>query len=229
MSQIITMNASRSPNYIVKIDNSNSERYQIYMLGGFNYENTAELIGNLGAIVQDLPHRPIYKQSSKLVSPYNIDRDEKAPAIIDIFIDSNGGNTRILHDITTLLNIAKMRGAIIRTTVLSGAYSCGSILAIQGTPGFRIMSQNAEHLVHYGRLSLDVTSESNKDEALQFINRSKDKIFSAYEEHTKIPSKILNEIKEYSLDKHFDANTCLKYKLCDWIITDTGILKGRTR
>ncbi|MBQ5700449.1 MAG: ATP-dependent Clp protease proteolytic subunit [Alphaproteobacteria bacterium] len=229
MSQIITMNASKSPNYIIKIDNPISERYQIYMLGGFNYNDTTELIGNLGAIVQDLPHRPIYKQSSKLVSPYSIDTNKKRPVIIDVFIDSNGGNVRVLHDITTLLSIAKMRGAIIRTTVLSGAYSCGSLLAIQGTPGFRIMSQNAEHLIHYGRQALDITSDSAKEDALQFIDRNKDKAFSKYEQYTKIPAKILDEIKEYSMDKHLDANTCLKYELCDWIITETGKLKGRTR
>lgn len=221
------INASRARNYIMKISDGIAERYQIYMLGRFDYENTTELIGELGAIVHNLTPQPIYEQKSKIISPYDI--DDKENTIIDIFIDSNGGLVSTLHNITTMLNIAKMRGAIIRTTVLSAAYSCGSILAIQGTPGYRIMSEDAEHLIHYGKVIQEITSDADKNNSDEYIERNKDKLFSKYEKHTDTPKKMLNEIKKYPLNKQIGAYDCLKYGLCDWIIRNDGTLTGRNK
>lgn len=234
MPQITTHNTTRARNFLVTTGDDIAKKYLIYITGRFDYENTTELIGNLGAIVANLPQKPIYTQKSEIVSPYDIDKknpytDEDMPTIIDIFIDSNGGDTHVLHDLSTLLSMAKMRGAIIRTTVMSAAYSCGSLLAIQGTPGYRIMSQNAEHLVHYGRITTDVYSTAHEELATQEINLHKERLFSKYERYTNIPKRILNEAKRNRIDKILDAQKCLEYGICDWILNENGTLQGRRR
>lgn len=233
MTQITTLNASRARNFLINAGDSTTDKYLVYILGGFDAENTTELIGNLGAIVSNMPQRPIYNQKAKIVSPYDIDDvaniDENTPPIIDVFIDSNGGKMRILDDISTLLSMAKMRGAIIRTTVLSAAYSCGSLLAIQGTPGYRIMSQNAAHLIHFGSATIDVHSEKCEELAIRSIENHKNKVFSRYKNYTKIPTKILNETRQSRIDTVLNAEECLKHRVCDWILCENGQLKGRTR
>jgi hypothetical protein len=105
-----------------------------------------------------LEPRNEYKCQTKLKSPYDIDTSKHN--VIDVFINSNGGDVTILNSISTLLGIAKSKGAIIRTTVCGKAYSCGSALAITGTPGFRIMYANAYHLVHFGTQTRTAKQES---------------------------------------------------------------------
>lgn len=215
MAEII--NKSRSQNYIMN-DRS------IYILDKFKADTMNELIGNISAMIRELPATPIYKSSTEIISPYET-RDIKNP-IIDIFIDSNGGDVNMLNNLSTLLNFAKARGAIIRTTVLSCAYSCGSLLAIQGTPGFRIMSYTAEHMIHFG--SLGIYAESEKM-AVHLINRSFEKKALSqkkYKTYTKIPH---NKIEELSTTEgeFWDAKKCLEYSLCDWILGENGKLFGR--
>ena len=98
---------------------------QVFILGGFNPQDTNQMIGDLAKMVQSLPTHPIYSTKHEQTSPY--DTKDIINPIIDIYINSNGGDVSILHSISTLLGIAKNRGAIIRTTVLGKAASCGSL------------------------------------------------------------------------------------------------------
>jgi len=61
-----------------------------------------------------LPQKPIYEISTKITSPYDIDDPERP--VLDIIINSNGGDAEILKSMYTILDIAKARGAIVRTT-----------------------------------------------------------------------------------------------------------------
>jgi len=214
------------------INNNNASSYvtpdnKAYILGSFDDKEMRDFIGNLNSLIHKMPTMPIYKIGTKITSPYDT-KDIKNP-ILDIYIDSNGGNSRMLFDIITLLSIAKARGAIIRTTVLSSAFSCGSLLAIHGTPGFRIMSTNAEHMVHYGRSVVSYTSESQKDSLLARNQHERDRMWRMYKTHTKIPAKILNELKTHSEGKYFTAEEYLQNGMCDWIISEYGQLNGRTK
>lgn len=215
MTQII--NSSKSSSYVT--DNN-----QIYILGEFERSHMTELIGNINNIVLELPNEPIYKASTKITSPYDTDLINNP--IIDIFIDSNGGDTNMLNNISTLLNIAKMRGAIIRTTVLSRAHSCGSLLAIQGTPGFRIMSHDAQHMIHFGGMCISAQSEPMARHALENMLHRKQITHNKYKTYTKMSNKDINRLTS-SEGEYWDAEKCLTNSLCDWIIGENGILIGR--
>ena len=198
---------------------------QFYILDNFDKKNMAELVGQLGNAIYKLPVTQIYDTTTKITSPY--DSNIKNP-IIDIFIDSPGGETNLLHDISTLLNIAKHRGAIIRTTVLSRAASCGSLLAIQGTPGFRIMSHAGRHLIHFGTASTTVHSQEDLDKIKDILQYRKDITHAIYLTHTDITQKQLSEFMKNE-SSYLGAEECLKFNMCDWIIGEHGQLKGRTK
>lgn len=215
MTQII--NPNRSLNYV-------SDDRSIYILGSFDRDTMGDLIGQISTMIQSLPPEPIYKADKKIVSPYDI--SAVSNPIIDIFIDSTGGDTNMLNNISTLLNIAKMNGAIIRTTVLSRAYSCGSLLAIQGTPGFRIMSHRAQHMIHFGSLGIQADSERMAKHVLENTLRKKEITHDKYKIHTKMSPKDLKRLTAAE-GEYWDAQKCLNNGLCDWIIGENGILIGR--
>ena len=198
-----------------------------YILDEFSLKNMGEIIGQLGNLIKKLPTAPVYDSAKiQITSPY--DTSHINNPIIDIFIDSNGGATRILQDITTLLNIAKSRGAIIRTTVLSSAYSCGSLLAIQGTPGFRIMAAHAKHLVHFGSMRFGGASETQIQKEEKNAKHQKQFSKDLYSTYTKMPPKTIQKLCSGEGD-FLGAEQCLENGLCDWIIGEHGKLIGRTR
>ncbi len=219
MATDITLNASHSNSYMC-------ENNAIYILSTFNLRNMGELIGHLGNTVHSFKPMPQWDTSTVIKSPYDIS-NIKNP-IIDVFIDSCGGEEHVLSNIMALLNIAKHRGAIIRTTVLSCAYSCGSMLAIQGTPGFRIMSHTGEHLIHYGTAYANIESEEDITRKIKRIAINKEKLQSTYLAHTNMSNK---QLKSYMNNEYgfLGAPKCLEMGLCDWIIGENGILIGRTR
>lgn len=209
MSQDLLINASRSPCYMI------GDR-TLHIYGDFNQTNMTELIGRLSYNIHNtIPVAPVYDISTKIDSPYNIDNSQHP--IIDIFIDSNGGDTRMLQNLTTLLNIAKMRGAIVRTTVLSRAYSCGSMLAIQGTPGFRIMPEYGTHMIHFGSSSVSGSSETELEKRLKnskLLKAYNQKLYSTY---TKMTEQEIEQLCSTEGD-YLDAKRCKRLGLCDWIV-----------
>lgn len=198
---------------------------QFYILDNFDKKNMAELIGQLGNAIYKLPVMSMYDTTTKVTSPYDI--NIKNP-VIDIFIDSPGGDGDLLRDISTLLNIAKHRGAIIRTTVLSRASSCGSLLAIQGTPGFRIMSHAGQHFIHFGSAGTTVRSQEDLDKIKEMLQYKKDITHATYLTHTNITKKQLDTFMKNE-SSYLSAEECLKLNMCDWIIGEHGQLKGRTK
>ena len=207
--------AQKESNYIL----GNS----VFILDDFRTTTTNEMIGNLSDLVMNLEPRAEYKCKGTLKSPYDI--DTKQYNIIDVFINSNGGDVTILNTITTLLGIAKSKGAIIRTTVCSKAYSCGSALAIMGTPGFRIMYSNAYHLVHFGSQSRTAKLESEIDSVTNNMKENHANWKNLYLNNTKITPKELKKLM--SKDSFVTANDALKFSFADWIINEKGIIHNR--
>lgn len=205
------------------INNSHSASYiagsQVYILGDFSTKEMSELVGNLGNYIFSLPQFPVYSLSGKLTSPYNT-KNIKNP-IIDIFIDSAGGLENALQCLSTLLNIAKSRGAIIRTTVLARAFSCGSLLAIQGTPGFRIMAHDARHMVHFGTSSMIACNPDDIAIRAQQIANQKKIINEKYKTYTKIPENKLEKFIRCE-SGYLSAPECLEMNMCDWILNEHG-------
>ena len=181
------------------------------------------MIGDLSDLVMKLEPRDEYKGNVTLKSPYDIDTSKYN--VINVFINSNGGDIDILNSIITLLGIAKSKGAIIRTTVCSKAYSCGSVLAIIGTPGFRIMYANAYHLVHFGTQTRTAKQESEIESVTNSMKEHHTNWNNLYLNNTNISQKELKKLM--SKDSFVTANKALKYSFCDWIINEKGLIRNK--
>jgi ATP-dependent protease ClpP protease subunit len=106
---------------------------------------------------------------------------------IDLYINSFGGYAHLVFHLTSLIELAKNDGVVVRTIVPSIAYSAGSILAITGTPGERYIDANAEHLIHYGRQgSMESTPEQLERNHVQKTEHFK-RIKRHYQQYTNIP------------------------------------------
>lgn len=196
----------------------------VFILNGFSSDTTNAMLGELANLVNSLTPCPQISAKYKITSPYELPSADTP--VIDVYINSNGGEASILNSILTLLNIAKHRGAIIRTTVLGKAYSCGSLLAIHGTPGYRIMSHDAEHLVHFGRSNTCVTNETEIPGALKRMQQHETSGKEMYLANTKITKEKLQAL--YKNDYGFvNATNALKWGFCDWVLGPSGILTPR--
>ena len=195
----------------------------VFILDNFRSITTNEMIGDLSDLVMKLEPRDEYKCKVTLKSPYDIDTSKYN--VINVFINSNGGDIDILNSIITLLGIAKSKGAIIRTTVCSKAYSCGSVLAIIGTPGFRIMYANAYHLVHFGTQTRTAKQESEIESVTNSMKEHHTNWNNLYLDNTNISQKELKKLM--SKDSFVTANKALKYSFCDWIINEKGLIRNK--
>lgn len=209
---------AQTNNYILKT--------KVFILGSFSANETNSMIGDLSNLIYELPVHPIYNENYEIKSPY--DTENIPNPIIDIYINSNGGDVSILHSISALLSIARSRGAIIRTTVLNKAYSCGSLLAIQGTPGFRLMHEEASHLIHFGRKQTVVEKEDEIKLAAEYMRQSHKSIEDIYLRNTNLDKQKLKQTmkNEYGF---LYAQECLQHNICDWIIDSFGNIRGKIR
>lgn len=200
-------NVSKSINYIAG--------NKIFILGTITRETTAELIGRLGLLVDNL--QPIQLRTIEpITNPYNVKTN--AP-IIDIYINSGGGDAHCLYSITSLMDIARTKGALIRTTVMGHAESAASMLAIQGDPGLRIMHKNSFHFAHYGSTTMTITSEPAAASFADHDKRMTEQAKQIYLSNTALTRTEVN--------KMFRAETgfaypefCLAKSMCDWIVAD---------
>lgn len=135
--------------------------------------------------------------------------------VMNIYINSYGGDAAELFSLLSVLDIAKKKGVSVHTHVIGVAYSAGSILAVYGD--HRTMSRNSDHLLHLGCAGAEFsTFEQLKREAENNVKHF-NKILRIYSEHTKIPKKKLAEmLKDDKL--YLDADQCLEYGICDEIV-----------
>lgn len=197
--------------------------FKIYIMDKFKQDKCAELIANLNSMIYSQAPRPMYNTNHKIKSPYEIPKDNQ---VLDVFINSSGGDFDVLSQISFLFGLAKSRGWIIRTSVPAYAASCGSMLAIQGTPGYRIMGENAQHLVHYGRTVNEVNLPTEVDKAYQDMLNHANATQRFYLQYTNISEPELKELRsdEYG---YLSAQKCLKLGFCDWILQNNGHLKSK--
>jgi len=195
----------------------------IFLYDYLNRETTAEMIGDLARMVNNVQPSQTKADEAIIQSPYNI--SNQTP-IIDVFINSPGGNIHMMNSIMTFLNIARSRGAIIRTTITGSAASCASMIAIQGTPEYRIMYNDAYHIVHYGNSSIEVSANGEIDLAAKNEKRYRQRQIDKYKNFTKLTTKEINECMK--TEHHvFSAKECLDKNMCDWILTDNGLFVSR--
>lgn len=190
-------------------------------------DTSSEMIGNLGQIINQLPTaQPIDTVATKIKSPYDISPDI---FVFDVFINSAGGEFCIYKSIATMFALAKSRGAIVRTNNIGMASSAASLLAIQGTPGYRIMSEFACNFVHYGKARVGGSRENELEIATKNNIKDHKQVFALYETYTRLTAKELERYKSIETSGQLFAKQCLDKHLCDWILTNDGKLIGRNR
>ena len=197
----------------------------IFLYDTINLETCAGLIGDIASMVEKIKPQSNKTSSPTITSPYDIQKQSSTP-VIDIFINSPGGTCSIMDSIMAFVNIARSKGATIRTTVTGRAASCASQIAIQGTPGFRIMYQPAFHLVHYGNSSMNVSAEGEAERACKNEKQLRQHQIDTYKQFTSLTKKEINDCMK--TEHHvFTAQQCLEKNMCDWILTNTGMFISR--
>lgn len=135
---------------------------------------------------------------------------------ITFYINSNGGYSDILFPIVDLIEEAKKNDIIIETHVSRKAYSCGSLLAITGTKGYRFINERAEHVVHYGRFGGHrLETPKQIDRTSSYYKRYLKTIINHYKKYSNVP-----ELEKQVEDDYFfiPAKQCVKWGLADKII-----------
>jgi ATP-dependent protease ClpP protease subunit len=69
---------------------------------------------------------------------------------VSFYINSEGGDSTRAMSVVSLIEVAKAKGMTVETVVLNQAYSSGSLVAIAGSKGHRIVAPSATYMLHYG-------------------------------------------------------------------------------
>ncbi|MBR6752278.1 MAG: ATP-dependent Clp protease proteolytic subunit [Alphaproteobacteria bacterium] len=195
----------------------------VFLYDYLNRETSAEMIGDLARMVNNIPTTQKNIDDTTIQSPYDI--NSKNP-VIDVFINSYGGSIYFMNSIMTFLNIARSKGAIIRTTVTGFAASSASMIAIQGTKGFRIMYDESYHIVHYGNSNVEVSAIGEVDLVAKNEKTVRNRQKERYKRFTNMTEKEINACMRTE-HHQYDAKECLNKNMCDWILTDTGTFISR--
>lgn len=204
----------------------------IFILESLVAATTNKLVGDLEALITaNETKKQSFKPEIKITNPYNI--TGAVPFIIDVFINSPYGDLESYSALSSLLAIAKSKNMLVRTTVMNIAGKMNSLLAVQGTPGLRIMYENAYHYMPF---------KENENKNMGFINAKSEKNIKDEIAFELTPDEYANFIHCYkhntnkrttaSINKLFkneiiDAGNSLKHGLCDWILCNNGSLIHR--
>ena len=157
---------------------------------------------------------------SKILSPYEKFPDSQP--VLNIYINSPGGNFEQTYPILSLIDMASARGAIIKTYNLYSAASCASAIAVYGTNGYRYMAERAHNIVHFGNRSMSYHQEGEMVNKTKFITQETFFFKEPYLLRTKITKKELKKYFDHEGSGLLDSTQCLEKGLCDWVITNDG-------
>lgn len=196
------------------------------LLGQISVANQQETIDQIVTRIQTVPRMPTIYRPKKQKSPYEItDRQ-----IFDLYINGYGLDLNAYSAFASLLAIMRARGVIIRTNVIGTAQGVAGLLAVQGTPGFRIMYETS-YIVPY---SVPATRrvvgfsevvagyqpkpDATNSDAIKLVH-------SIYSDNSKLS---MDEIRKMTQDgKPISAYHCLKNGMCDWVLQSNGKIRGR--
>jgi ATP-dependent protease ClpP protease subunit len=134
-------------------------------------------------------------------------------AVIEIYINSDGGDGSLAVHIIHLLELAQQYGITVRTIVMRDAFSAGSLVAVAGTPGERYISSYGEHLIHYGQsYNPGYRSPLQTDRAAARTKRWFGNMLDHYKKYAAIP-----DLEKVMADDNFfiPAKKCIQWKLAD--------------
>ena len=167
----------------------------VYILGEFDESISENVVPNLVKRMKELA-------------------DEDDPKIF-FYINSPGGLVSELYNLLALIDIAKQQGIKIYTIVTGNAYSCASMLAIQGD--HRAIYKYGRHLMHLGEQGDAVQTFKQIDRCNKAAKEHFENIVKMYVENTNIPEKDVRKMLEDDCC-YLNAEECKKLGLIDEII-----------
>jgi len=189
----------------------------VYILTEINPETTNGLIMQLAQWVNSLEPK---KYPVKLYTPYEI--IPEGTNILNVWINSGGGNQSQLLSLLNMFNIASAKGTIIKTYNIARANSSASMIAVSGTKGYRFMYQDADNLIHYG-CSRSTMNHPNELESInKDLKKSINLMRNIYLTKTNLSDQEISKFYDIEGAGKLNAVQCLKKGLCDWIITNDG-------
>lgn len=144
---------------------------------------------------------------------------------IDLYVNSFGGYTHLAFQMIGLMEVAKREDITVRTIVQDAAFSCGSLIAVAGTPGHRYIEKTAQHLTHYGSVG---SIESTPEQAAR-VYEEKARHFKKMRQHY----LTYTDVDPVELDRlmnddqgYIPATKCVKWGFADYYMDRFEI--GRT-
>lgn len=138
-------------------------------------------------------------------------------------INSVGGRSDTLRSLLSLIEQAKEKKVIIETYVESVAYSCGSVLAMSGTKGYRYIAIWGSHLIHYGLAYASGRTPTNFQRDVEHATFYKNIDKELYLYYTKLTLDQVNKLMEQD-SSYLYADECIKYGLADKLIGDKNMV-----
>jgi ATP-dependent Clp protease protease subunit len=180
---------------ITKVAEPKEDSRRIYFTGEFKEENTKEIITSL------------------------LDLEAKNPLLdIIIYISSYGG---VIDDFIAIHDTIKMMRCKVATVCIGKSMSCGVMLLMTGTKGYRFITPNARIMIH--QLSAGTFGKLHElDNDLDEYHRMQEIIDRMILQYTKIPKKDLKSILEK--DSFYNAQDAVKLGVADEIVTSNSQL-----
>ena len=195
----------------------------IFMCTSINEETTNKMTAKLIEWVNKLkPAKAevLAKNTATIISPYD-EWPEDQP-VLEVYLQTPGGTVSIAKSIMSLFKMARAKGAIIKTINLSAAASCGSLLAVSGTKGYRYMAEDAYNLIHYGSRGGASTRDGEAERMLQTNNEITNSLKKIYLDNTQLSLKEINKYFTFEDTGRLNAKACLEKGICDFVITSNG-------
>ena len=155
-----------------------------------------------------------YEMTEKFFDDFNAAL-EKNPKIIPIVIDSYGGEVYCLLEIVSMIKSSPVPVA----TICNGkAMSCGALLFMFGSNGFRFMSEQATLMLHevsstsYGKVE-EVKADANETDRLNKM------IFEMVAKHIGLPENYFLDLlhKHNHAEIYMDSKTAKRHKICNHV------------
>jgi ATP-dependent Clp protease protease subunit len=142
--------------------------------------------------------------------------EEKAANPIVLYIDSYGGNITDGMSIYDTMNHVQARfGLPIATLGFGANMSMGSFLLCAGTPGYRSIMPNSDHMIH--EPSRGGGGRATEHEVINdYIQELKERMLTLYVAHTKMTYKQARKLFDHTND-YLRAEECLKKGIVDFI------------
>lgn len=134
---------------------------------------------------------------------------------LNVYINSGGGSCT---DGFAIIDFFESSSVPISTRAVGAISSMATLIFVAGTKGHRIMSKNAEVMIHqFGNSGMDHTKYHELLAIRKVEDRLHDVFIQHFKRHTKMTEKQIRDVILGPSDAYLTPEECLKYGICDYI------------